>query len=35
MAGDTTTEYDSNVVDDLKQQVLMLKVQNQELNETI
>ena len=31
----TTTEYDSTVVDDLKQQVMMLKVQNQELNETI
>ena len=31
----TTTEYDSMVVDDLKQQVMKLKVQNQELNETI
>ena len=32
---DTTTEYDSNVFDDMKQQVMMLKVQNSELQETI
>ena len=28
---DTTTEYDSNVFEDLKQQVTMLKAQNSEL----
>ena len=31
----STTEYDSNVVDDLKSQVMKLKVQNSELKETV
>ena len=30
-----TTEYDSTVIEDLKQQVMALKVQNSELKETI